>query len=87
MTEKKTPRKPAGSTGFTAEERAAMKERTKELAAARRGSRTSDDGEAEVLAKIAEMVEPDRSMAQRLHELIRVCAPSLVPRTWYGMPA
>ena len=64
-----------------------MKERTKELAAARRGSRTSDDGEAEVLAKIAEMVEPDRSMAQRLHELIRVCAPSLVPRTWYGMPA
>jgi hypothetical protein len=65
---------------FTAEERAAMKERAKE----RRGS---GDGESDVLAKIAEMAEPDRAMAERLHALITTSAPDLVPRTWYGMPA
>jgi len=77
------------STGFTNEERAAMKEYAQELkAAARRGPRTSKtDGENDVLAKIAEMPEPDRSMAMRLHEIITAGAPALSPKTWYGMPA
>ncbi len=75
--------------GFTDEERAAMKERGKELkAAARRGPRAGKaDGESDVLAKIAEMPEPDRVMAERLHALIKATAPGLAPRTWYGMPA
>jgi uncharacterized protein YdhG (YjbR/CyaY superfamily) len=74
------------SKGFTAEERAAMRERSKELkAAARRGGKA--DGESDVLAKIAEMPEPDRAMAERLHALITASAPALAPRTWYGMPA
>jgi uncharacterized protein YdhG (YjbR/CyaY superfamily) len=78
-----------GSEGFTAEERAAMQERTRELkAASRRGpSAAKADGEADVLAKIAEMPEPDRAMAERLHALIKAAAPDLAPRTWYGMPA
>jgi uncharacterized protein YdhG (YjbR/CyaY superfamily) len=71
------------SKGFTAEERAAMKERARELKAAARGA----NGEREVLAKIAEMPEPDRAMAARLHEIIKASAPALSPRTWYGMPA
>jgi len=77
------------SDGFTAGERAAMKERAKELkAAARRGSRADKaDGESDVLAKIAEMPQPDRVMAERLHALIKASAPDLSPRTWYGMPA
>jgi uncharacterized protein YdhG (YjbR/CyaY superfamily) len=75
--------------GFTAEERAAMKERAQELKAeARRGSRGGKaDGESDVLAKIAEMPAPDRAMAKRLHAVIKSSAPALVPRTWYGMPA
>ena len=75
--------------GFTDEERAAMKERTKELkAAARRGPRAATaDGESEVLAKIAEMPEPDRAMAERIHAVVMASAPSISPRTWYGMPA
>ena len=75
--------------GFTAEERAAMKDHAQELkAAARRGPRTDKaDGEGEVLAKIAEMTEPDRAMAERLHAIITASAPALSPRTWYGMPA
>ncbi len=75
--------------GFTDEERAAMRERAEELrAAARRGPRAGRaDGESDVLAKIAEMPEPDRSMAERLHAIIKASAPSLLPRTWYGMPA
>ena len=75
--------------GLTAEERAAMKERVKELkAAARRGPRADKaDGESDVLAKIAEMPEPDRAMAERLHAIIKASAPALSPRTWYGMPA
>lgn len=73
--------------GFTAEERAALKERAKELAAEARASKNRAAGESEVLAKIAEMPEPDRSMAARLHELITANAPELWPRTWYGMPA
>ncbi len=74
--------------GFTDEERAAMKERGKELkAAARRGPRAGKaDGESDVLAKIAEMPEPDRVMSERLHAII-ASAPALSSRTWYGMPA
>jgi uncharacterized protein YdhG (YjbR/CyaY superfamily) len=77
------------SKGFTDEERAAMKERAQELkAAARRGPRVGKaDGESDVLAKIAEMPEPDRVMAERLHAIIKASAPALSPRTWYGMPA
>ena len=75
--------------GFTDEERAAMKERAQELkAAARRGPRADKaEGESAVLAKIAEMPEPDRVMAERLHAIITASAPALAPRTWYGMPA
>ena len=77
------------SKGFTDEERAAMRERVREVkAAARRGPRAAKaDGESEVLAKIAEMAEPDRAMAERLHAIIKASAPSVSPRTWYGMPA
>jgi uncharacterized protein YdhG (YjbR/CyaY superfamily) len=77
------------SKGFTDEERAAMKERAQELKAdARRGPRGDKaDGESEVLAKIAEMPEPDRAMAKRLHAVITASAPALSPKTWYGMPA
>jgi uncharacterized protein YdhG (YjbR/CyaY superfamily) len=73
---------------FTAEERAAMKERARELKAAssRRGSAKAD-GESEVLAKIAEMPEADRVKAERLHAIVGATAPELEPRTWYGMPA
>jgi uncharacterized protein YdhG (YjbR/CyaY superfamily) len=75
--------------GFSDEERVAMKERAKELkAAGRRGARADKaDGESEVLAKIAEMAEPDRVMAERLHAIIKASAPDLSPRLWYGMPA
>ena len=76
------------SQGFTDEERAAMKERAQELKAARRGPRAGKaDGEHDVLAKIAEMPDPDRAMAERLHAIIKASAPALSPRTWYGMPA
>ena len=77
------------SKRFTDEERAAMKERLQELkAAARRGPRTGKaDGESDVLAKIAEMPEPDRAMAERLHAIIKASAPALSSRTWYGMSA
>ena len=70
------------SKTFTAEERAAMRERAREQKAAGKA-----DGESEVLAKIAEMPDPDRTMAERLHAIIKASAPSLSPRTWYGMPA
>jgi hypothetical protein len=93
----KDTRKPAKGTtatgktfeGFTDEERGAMKERAKELkAAARRGPRADKaDGEDAVLAKIAEMREPDRAMGERLHAVIKASAPALSPRLWYGMPA
>ena len=75
--------------GFTDEERVAMKERAQELKAeARRGPRAKKaDGEGDVLARIAEMPEPDRIMAERLHAVIKASAPALSPRTWYGMPA
>ena len=70
------------STGFTAEERAAMRERAREL---KRSGKA--DGESEVLAKIAEMPEADRVKAERLHAIVKATAPELSPKTWYGMPA
>ena len=75
------------STGFTDEERAAMKERAQELKAEARAKKDKAAGESAVLAKIAEMQGPDRAMAERLHEIIKASAPSLSPKTWYGMPA
>jgi uncharacterized protein YdhG (YjbR/CyaY superfamily) len=74
--------------GFTEEEREAMRERSRELrAASRRPSARTEDGESDVLAKIAEMPEADRVMAERLHAIVKASAPELSPRTWYGMPA
>ena len=75
------------SKGFTDEERAAMKERAKELKAEARANKNKAEGESDVLAKIAEMPEPERAMAKRLHEIITASAPVLSPRLWYGMPA
>ena len=87
-----TPKTPKGKTqpkaradGFSAEERAAMKERAKETKAVKRGKTT--DGTAEVLEKIAAMADDDRALAERLHEIITKAAPELAPKTWYGMPA
>lgn len=97
MKPKQATAKPAGRVtptrnkveSFTDEERAAMNERVQELkAAARGGARAGKaDGEAAVLSKIAEMAEPDRTMATRLHAIVRASAPHLSPKTWYGMPA
>jgi uncharacterized protein YdhG (YjbR/CyaY superfamily) len=97
MSPKKEGQRPAKSTtaankksqGFTGEERAAMNERAQELKAEARRSFRADraDGERDVLAKIAEMPEPDRTMAKRLHAIIKASAPALSPKTWYGMPA
>ena len=75
------------SEGFTDEERAAMRERAKELKAEARANKNRAEGERAVLAKIAEMAEPDRAMAERLHEVLKASAPALWPKTWYGMPA
>ena len=90
MSPKKDTQKSARSTtasnkkskGFTDEERAAMKERVQELKRAGKA-----DGEGDLLAKIAEMREPDRAMAMRLHAIVKAAAPALSPKTWYGMPA
>ena len=82
MAEKKPARK-GTSKGFTAEERAAMKERARELKA----EAEKADGESALLAKIAEMKAPDRALAKRLHAIITASAPDLAPKTWYGMPA
>ena len=71
---------------WTDDERAAMQEHAKEVKASR-GRKGKGDGEADVLAKIAEMPEPDRSMAERFHTIVTATAPGLTPRTWYGMPA
>ena len=93
MAEKKSTQKSAKgttgrtSTGFTAEEREAMKERARELKAEARRGADKAAGEKEVLAKLAKMPEPDRGMGKRLHALITASAPDLSPRTWYGMPA
>ena len=95
MSTKKDTQKSAKSTtaigkkskGFTDEERAAMKERVQELKAAARADKDKADGESTVLAKIAEMPEPERAMGKRLHAIIKASAPALSPKTWYGMPA
>ena len=71
------------SSGFTAEERAAMKERAHELKA----EAAKADGESALLAKVAEMPAPDRAIAKRLHSIVKASAPDLAPKTWYGMPA
>ena len=73
--------------GFTDEERAAMRERAKEQKAEARADKKRAEGEGDLLAKIAEMREPDRAMAGRLHEVVKASAPGLSPKTWYGMPA
>jgi uncharacterized protein YdhG (YjbR/CyaY superfamily) len=90
MSARKTTQKPAKkttarktSTGFTAEERAAMKERAQELKAEAQKA----DGESALLAKIAEMPKHDRAIAKRIHEIVKASAPNLSPKTWYGMPA
>jgi hypothetical protein len=72
---------------FSDEERAAMKERAAEQKAEARAQKNKADGESDVQAKIAEMQEPERSMAQRLHQIIKASAPDLMPKTWYGQPA
>ena len=85
-TTKKTPgsaKRTTGNTGFTADERAAMKERARELKA----EAAKADGESELLAKIAEMPKADRVMAERIHAIVAAIAPDLSPKTWYGMPA
>src|SRR5438477_5648937 len=73
--------------GFTDEERAAMKNRAKELKAEARANKNKADGESDVLAAIAELPEPDRALAELLHAIIKASAPDLSPKTWYGMPA
>jgi uncharacterized protein YdhG (YjbR/CyaY superfamily) len=80
MAEKRSTKK---TSGFTAEERAAMKERARELKA----SASKEEAERDVLAKIAEMPAPDRALAERIHEIVKAGAPTLSPKTWYGMPA
>jgi uncharacterized protein YdhG (YjbR/CyaY superfamily) len=95
MSSKKATQKSAKSTtavdkkskGFTDEERAAMRERAKELKAEARADRDRAAGERDLLAKIAEMPEPDRAMGERLHAIVKASAPALSPKTWYGMPA
>jgi len=87
-TTKRTTARGASSAGWTAEERAAMKEHAQELKTAkRRGKASKADGEADVLAKIAEMPRSDRVMAERIHSILKANAPDITPRTWYGMPA
>ena len=81
---KKTANKPEA---FTAEERAAMKERARELKAEAKADKSRAEGESELLAKIAEMSEPDRSLATKIHKIVKASAPDLMPKTWYGMPA
>ena len=91
---KKDPRTSAKSAtagkkakGFTDEERAAMKERAQEMKAEARANKDKAAGERDVLAKIAEMPEPDRAMGERIHAIVKASAPELMPKTWYGMPA
>jgi uncharacterized protein YdhG (YjbR/CyaY superfamily) len=81
------PSKGKPSKGFTAEEKAAMRERAKELKAEARANKDKAEGEADLLAKIAEMPESDRVMAEQIHAIVKASAPDLAPRTWYGMPA
>jgi len=83
MAERKTAKKGAKKAGFTADERAAMRERAQELKA----EANKADGESALLAKVAEMKGSDRTMAKRLHEIVTASAPDLLPKIWYGMPA
>jgi uncharacterized protein YdhG (YjbR/CyaY superfamily) len=83
MSPTKSTAAPKRSAGFTSEERAAMRERAREMKA----MNDAAQAEREVLAKIAEMVEPDRAIAERLHAIVKANAPDLAPKTWYGMPA
>jgi uncharacterized protein YdhG (YjbR/CyaY superfamily) len=85
MSTKKATKKSAN--GFTAEERAAMKERAREVKAEARRKKTREDGERDVLAKIAEMPKADRALAKKIHSIVKASAPALMPKTWYGMPA
>jgi uncharacterized protein YdhG (YjbR/CyaY superfamily) len=84
---KSTAKKDKSSKGLTAEERAAMKERLRELKAEERTSKNKAAGESDLLAKIDELPEPDRTMAKRIHAIVTASAPDLWPKTWYGMPA
>jgi uncharacterized protein YdhG (YjbR/CyaY superfamily) len=86
MAEKK-PKSGKKPDGFTDEERAAMQERARELKAETRAKKGKADGESDLLAKLAEMPGPDRAMGERLHAIVMGSAPSLTPKTWYGMPA
>jgi uncharacterized protein YdhG (YjbR/CyaY superfamily) len=90
MPDRKRPARKAksdGTAGFSAEEKAAMREAVKEHKAAAGHGPAGGEGLADVLAKIAEMPEPDRTMAERIHALVTAAAPELAPRTWYGSPA
>jgi uncharacterized protein YdhG (YjbR/CyaY superfamily) len=87
MAEAKSNKRTQTSKGFTTEERAAMKARVQELKAEERASKNRAAGEKDVLAAIAAMKAPDRTLAKRLHELVEANAPDLWPKTWYGMPA
>lgn len=87
MSAKSAAAKDETPNGFTAQERAAMKERAKELKAEERARKDRSAGERDLLAKIAEMAEPDRAMAERIHAIVSASAPELSPETWYGMPA
>ena len=87
MAERKAASKGKASQKFTDEERAAMRERARELKAEARASKSKADGERDVLAKIAEMPGPDQALAKRVHAIVKASAPALSPKTWYGMPA
>ena len=89
MAETKSAKKRTQTTskGFTDEEQAAMKERARELKAEARANKDRAAGESDLLAKIAEMPEPDRALATRVHAIVTASAPDLWPKTWYGMPA
>jgi uncharacterized protein YdhG (YjbR/CyaY superfamily) len=87
MAERKPARKSTKSEGFSDAEKAAMKERARELKAEARADRDRAAGEKDLLAKIAEMPKSDRAMAERVHAIVKESAPSLSPKTWYGMPA
>ena len=86
-TNKSTTKRDKKSTGFTEDERAAMKARAQELKAEARASKNRAEGERDLLAAVAAMKEPDRAMAKRLHAIVEATAPALWPKTWYGMPA
>ena len=85
--EKKSTAANKEAKGFSDAERAAMKERAKELKAEARANKNKAEGESAALAAIAEMPEPDRALAERLHAIVKESAPDLAPKTWYGMPA